>query len=82
MLISLLFEEDIIAPHVSNFSASVDFEQDQEPNFSDINELKSNFPGLSSYDLGDGKLLKVNDFEAKEISVKLGKITYVAIEIL
>lgn len=70
------FEEDIIAPHVSKFSTSVNLEQDQEPNFNSIKVLKSTFPGLSSYDLGDGKLLKVNNFEAKEISVSLGKVAY------
>jgi hypothetical protein len=70
------FEEDIIAPHVSKFSTSVNLEQDLEPKFNSIEVIKSTFPGLSSYDLGDGKLLKVNNFEAKEISVSLGKITY------
>ena len=70
------FEEDIIAPHISKFSTSVNFEQDQKPKFDSIEELKSTFPGLISHDLGDGKLLKVNNFEAKEISVKLGKIVY------
>jgi uncharacterized protein YjbK len=70
------FEEDIIAPHISKFSASVNFEQDQKPKFDSIEELRSMFPGLISYDLGHGKLLKVNNFEAEEISVKLGKIVY------
>ncbi|MGB5090956.1 MAG: hypothetical protein WBN72_08445 [Nitrososphaeraceae archaeon] len=70
------FEEDIIAPHISKFSTSVSFEQDQKPKFDCIEELRSTFPGLITHDLGDGKLLKVNNFEAKEISVKLGKIVY------
>jgi hypothetical protein len=70
------FEEDIIAPHISKFSISVNFEQDEEPKFDSIEELRSIFPGLISYDLGHGKLLKVNNFEAKEISVKIGKIVY------
>ena len=70
------FEEDIIAPHISKFSMSVNFEDDQEPKFGSIDKLRSVFPGLISNDLGQGKLLKVNNFEAKEISVKLGKIAY------
>jgi hypothetical protein len=70
------FEEDIIAPHISKFSMSVNFEDDQEPKFDRIEKLRSIFPGLISDDLGHGKLLKVNNFEAKEISVKLGKIVY------
>jgi uncharacterized protein YjbK len=70
------FEEDIIAPHISKFSVSVNFEQDRKPKFGSIEELRSMFPGLISYDLGHGKLLKVNNFEAEEISVKLGKIVY------
>jgi hypothetical protein len=70
------FEEDIIAPHISKFSMSVNFEDEQEPKFDSIEKLKSIFPGLISDDLGHGKLLKVNNFEAKEISVKLGKIVY------
>lgn len=72
----LKFEEDIIAPHVSKFSISLNFDQDQKPNLKSIKDLKSEFRGLRSYDLGDGKLLKVNNFEADEISVKLGKVAY------
>jgi hypothetical protein len=70
------FEEDIIAPHISKFSMSVNFQDDQEPKFGSIEKLRSIFPRLISDDLGQGKLLKVNNFEAKEISVKLGKIIY------
>lgn len=70
------FEEDIIAPHISKFSTSVNFEQDQKPKLDSVEELRSVFPGLISYDIGHGKLFKVNNFEAKEISVKLGKIVY------
>jgi hypothetical protein len=70
------FEEDIIAPHISKFSTSVNFEQDQKPKFDSIEGLRSTFPGLISHQLSHGKLLKVNNFEAKEISVKLGKIVY------
>jgi hypothetical protein len=70
------FEEDIIAPHISKFSTSVNFEQDQKPKFNSIEELGSIFPGLISYDIGHGKLSKVNNFEAEEISANLGKIVY------
>lgn len=70
------FEEDVIAPHISKFSMSVKFQQEQEPKLDSMEKLRSMFPGLISNDLGHGKLLKVNNFEAKEISVKLGKIVY------
>jgi uncharacterized protein YjbK len=70
------FEEDVIAPHISKFSTSVNFEQENKPKFNNIKEIKSTFPGLISNGLGNGKLLKVNNFEAKEVSVKLGKISY------
>jgi uncharacterized protein YjbK len=70
------FEEDIISPHISKFSTSINFEQNQKPKFDNIEELRSTFPGLISQELGHGKLFKVNNFEAMEISVKLGKIVY------
>ena len=70
------FEEDIIAPHVSKFSISVTFEDNQEPEINNLEKLNTIFPGLHSQDLGNGMLEKVNKFEAKEISVKLGKISY------
>jgi hypothetical protein len=70
------FEDDIIAPHISKFSTSVNFEQDQKPKFDSIEELRSIFPGFISSDIGHGKLLNVNNFEAKELSVKLSKIVY------
>lgn len=73
---TIKFEEDIIAPHVSKFSISVNFEEDQEPEINNLEKLKTIFPGLHTQDLGDGILEKVNKFEAKEISVKLGKISY------
>jgi uncharacterized protein YjbK len=73
---TIKFEEDIIAPHVSKFSISVNFEEDQEPEINNLEKLKTIFPELQTQDLGDGILEKVNKFEAKEISVKLGKISY------
>ena len=73
---TIKFEEDIIAPHVSKFSISVNFEENQEPEINNLEKLKTIFPGLQTQDLGDGILEKVNKFEANEISVKLGKISY------
>jgi uncharacterized protein YjbK len=73
---TIKFEEDIIASHVSKFSISVNFEEDQEPEINNLEKLKTIFPELQTQDLGDGILEKVNKFEAKEISVKLGKISY------
>ncbi len=34
------------------------------------------FPGLNNYELKEGKLKKVDGFEAKEISSKIGKILF------
>jgi len=73
---TIKFEEDIIAPHISKFSISVNFEENQEPEINNLEKLKTIFPGLHTQDLGDEILEKVNKFEAKEISVKLGKISY------
>ena len=73
---NIKFEEDIIAPHVSKFSISAEFEEDQEPEINNLEDLKTIFPGLREHDIGDGKIEKVNKFEAKEISVDLGKISY------
>jgi hypothetical protein len=70
------FEEDIIAPHVSKFSVSSDFEADQSPEIYNLKDLKKIFVGIRKYHLGDGKLEKVNKFEAREISVKLGNISH------
>lgn len=73
---TIKFEEDIVAPHVSKFSTSVNFEENQEPEINNLEMLKTIFPGLNTQDLGNGVLEKVNNFDAKEISVKLGKISY------
>jgi hypothetical protein len=70
------FEEDIIAPHVSEFSMSAEFNTEQEPEIRNLQDLQKIFPGLRKYDLGEGRLEKVSKFEAKEISVELGKISY------
>ena len=73
---NIKFEEDIIAPHISKFSMSASFNTDQEPEINNLTDLKKIFPGLNKYDLGEGRLEKVNSFEVKEISVELGKIFY------
>ena len=73
---NIKFEEDIIAPHISKFSMSATINSDQEPSLNNLEDLSKIFPGLIKYDLNEGKLEKVNNFEAKEISVELGKISY------
>lgn len=70
------FEEDIIAPYVSKFSMSAKYKDSEKPEIHSIDELKSIFPGLHNHGLKEGKLKKVNDFEAKEISCKIGKILF------
>jgi len=70
------FEEDIIAPHISKFSISADFNSDREPEIYSLTELNKMFPRISKYDVDEGRLEKVNNFEAREISVELGKISY------
>ena len=70
------FEEDIIAPYVSKFSMSAKYKDKEKPEIHSIGELKSIFPGLHNHGLKEGKLKKVNNFEAKEISCKIGKILF------
>ena len=70
------FEEDIIAPHISKFSISADFKSDHEPEINSLEKLNKMFPRISKYDVSEGRLEKVNNFEAREISVELGKISY------
>lgn len=52
------------------------FNDDREREIDNLEDLKKIFPGLREYDLGEGRLEKVNRFEAEEISVYLGKIKY------
>jgi len=68
------FEEDIIAPYVNKFSISAKYKDKEKPEIYDISELKSIFP--DNHGLKDGKLKKVNGFEAIEISCKIGKILF------
>ena len=43
---TIKFEEDIIAPHVSKFSISVNFEENQEPEINNLEKLKTIFPSM------------------------------------
>ena len=79
--VTIEFEEDIISPpsktrrFVSKFSLSASFKTEKEPKLESFRDLCSIFSGLNTLNIdGDKKLRKVNDFEAKEISCKIGKI--------
>jgi hypothetical protein len=61
---------------VSKFSISAKYKDKEKPEIDTIGELKSIFPGLHNHGLKEGKLKKVNGFEAKEISCKIGKILF------
>jgi hypothetical protein len=83
------FEEDII-PRVdstssesldfaSKFSHSVSFHTKNELKLNTLRDLLSIFPGLDALTIDpdpDKRLQKVNNFEAKEISIKLGVIKF------
>ena len=70
------FEEDIMPKFVSKFSASVEFENSEEPQFDTYMDILSLYPHLDIGISPDEGLAKVNQFEAEEISHKLGKILY------
>jgi hypothetical protein len=76
--IKIKFEEDIISPFVSKFSLSAEFQDNQKPRINAIGELQSLFPKLSGLDklLPSESLKKVNNFEAEEVSCKIGKIVF------
>jgi hypothetical protein len=75
--IKMKFEEDIITPFISKFSPSAEFQDVQKPNIDTIKELESTFPGLKTLDISsDERLEKVNNFEAIEVSCKVGKIIF------
>jgi len=63
---------------LSKFSISSEFQDKQNPKIKSIGELQSLFPGLN--ELNDTPstegLKKVNDFEAIEVSCKIGKIIF------
>lgn len=75
--IKIKFEEDIVPPFTSKFSLSASFKMKEEPKLGSFRELKSIFPGLNQLDIDEGEhLKKVNNFEAREISCKIGKIKF------
>jgi hypothetical protein len=76
--IKLKFEEDIVRPFNSKFSISASYKKDHEPELENVNQLKSIFPDFKVLDSIDGRspLLKVNDFEAYEVSHRIGKIRF------
>ncbi|MGZ5551987.1 MAG: hypothetical protein ACXWE7_14490 [Nitrososphaeraceae archaeon] len=61
---------------MSKFSISAQYKDKEKPDINTIGELKLIFPGLHNHGLKEGKLKKVNGFEAKEISCKIGKIFF------
>jgi hypothetical protein len=71
------FEEDITSPLHSKFSLSAKFEEKQEPQLNTFQELVSIFPALKSLGIPVSETLKkVNEFEATEVSYKIGKIIF------
>jgi hypothetical protein len=79
------FEEDIVtskmtdgsATSVSKFSLSASFEDKEKPNFGKIKDLISFFPDLELEGISSNEpLTRVNNFEAVEISSKIGTITF------
>jgi uncharacterized protein YjbK len=71
------FEEDIVPQFTSKFSLSASFKMKEEPELRSIRDLKAIFPGLNRLGIGEGQdLKKVNSFEAREISCKIGEIKF------
>jgi hypothetical protein len=71
------FEEDITSPFQSKFSLSSKFEAEQDPELNTFQELESILPVLKNLGIPSGESLKkVNEFEAREFSYKLGKIVF------
>ena len=70
------FEEDIIIPLRSKFSASTNFEFEQLPKFKTWQDILNIFPNLDLSIQSDENLLPVNGFIAKEFSYKLGTIEF------
>ena len=71
------FEEDILTPFHSKFSASTNFESEQKPKIETWQDILYVFPNL--LDLGipsTESLLRVNGFMAKEFSYELGNIIF------
>ena len=71
------FEEDIMPKFVSKFSASADLRTNDKPKLYTFEDILSLYPNLS--DLGiasEDKLVKVNEFQVKEISCDLGNLVF------
>ena len=71
------FEEDITTPFHSKFSSQAKFEDRKKPEIKTFQDILSIYPDLKSLNITPDKdLKKVNKFEAKEISYKLGDVVF------
>ena len=70
------FEEDILTPFDRKFSAQAKIEYKQMPNFNTYQDMLSIYPNLKLDISPSENLLKVNDFEATEISYDLGNLIF------
>jgi hypothetical protein len=71
------FEEDITTPFHSKFSSQAKFEDRKKPEITTFQDILSIYPDLKSLNItADKNLKKVNKFEAKEISYKLGDVVF------
>jgi hypothetical protein len=77
MNVQTKFEEDITIPFVSKFSLSASFKENKEPKLNSFKDLKSIFSALNIANIDEiNSLTKVNNFEAREISTKIGSIQF------
>lgn len=75
--LQIKFEEDITIPFISRFSLSASFKENNMPDLSNFKNLKNIFPNMNVNDIsGTESLTKVNNFEANEISYKIGTIEF------
>ena len=71
------FEEDIMPKFVSKFSASADLQTNEKPKFDTYQDILSLYPHLNDLGISSAeKLVKVNEFEVKEVSYDVGKIKF------
>jgi hypothetical protein len=71
------FEEDITSPFSSKFSLSAKYEEKQMPDLNSFQKLQTIFPAINSLGIpANEDLKKVNEFEAREFSYKIGKILF------
>jgi hypothetical protein len=70
------FEEDILAPFDSKFSASTKFDFKQKPKINTWQNILSVFPKLGISISPEENLLQVNDFVAIEKSLELGSLIF------